>query len=108
MKKAFILSVVSLVVAASMAFGVPGDKASSHGHSMKGTVSSVDMTAKTFVLKSSSGKDTKVSWSDATAVTGGELKDGEMVEIRTVDKNGAHMATAIKVEAAKPAKAATK
>ena len=107
MKKAFIFSFASLLLAASMAFGVPGEKASPHGHAMKGTVSSVDMAAKTFVLKAG-GKDTTVSWSDATAVTGGQLKDGETVEVRSVDRNGAHMATAIKIEPAKPAKAATK
>jgi hypothetical protein len=107
MKKAF-LSVAFLILAASIA--VAGtQKIASHGKAAHGTVSSLDTAGKTFVLKSGT-KETKVSWSDATAITGGELKDGEQVEIRTVEKNGAHMATAIQIEpmkAAKPAPAAT-
>ena len=66
------------------------------------------LAAPAAALQKSGGKDTTVSWSDATAVTGGQLKDGETVEVRSVDKNGAHMATAIKIEPAKPAKSATK
>jgi hypothetical protein len=107
MKKAF-LSVAFLILAASIA--VAGtQKSVSHAKAAHGTVSSLDTAGKTFVLKSGT-KETKVSWSDATAITGGELKEGEQVEIRTVEKNGAHVATAIQIEpmkAAKPAPAAT-
>jgi len=53
-------------------------------------------------------KEMKVTYNDATTITGGELKDGEQIELRAVEKSGAHVATAIQIEPLKPAKASNK
>ena len=104
MKRTLTLSIASLLLVGS--FALAGSN--THGHAARGTVASMDSNAKTFVLKTAGGKDMTVSWNDATAVKGGTLKEGEQVEIRTVDSNGQHVATAIQIEAAKPAKATAK
>jgi hypothetical protein len=105
MKKVLTLTAAFLVLAASFA-SAGTQKGVSHAKAAHGTVSSLDTAGKTFVLKSGT-KEMKVSWSDATAITGGELKEGEQVEIRTVEKNGTHVATAIQIEPVKSAKGAT-
>ena len=106
MKKSLILSVASMLVFGSLAFANSGAKAS-HGGNARGTVAAVDQTAKTFVLKDAAGKDTTVSWNDATKVQGGALKEGEQVQVRTMEKDGHQVATSISIAApaqAKPTK----
>jgi cold shock CspA family protein len=107
MKRTLTLAFASLFLVGSFALA-GANKSASHGRPAHGTVASLDTTGKTFVLKTTGGKDMTVAWNDATAVKGGTLKDGEMVEIRTVDANGQHVATVIQIEAAKPAKATNK
>ena len=106
MKRTLALSFASVLLVGSFALAGPS-KGGSHGRSAHGTVASLDMTGKTFVLKTAGGKDMTVAWNDATAVKGGTLKEGEMVEIRTVDANGQHVATAIQIEPVKAPKAAS-
>ena len=108
MKKVLTLSLASLLVVGSFAFADSNKAKSSHGGTARGTIASVDQTAKTFVLRDAAGKEMTVSWNDATKVKGGSLKEGEQVQIRTVDKNGGHVATSISIEPSKPAKAAKK
>jgi uncharacterized protein (DUF58 family) len=107
MRKVLTLSLAFLFLAASFALAGT-QKAGSHGRAAHGTVASLDGTAKTFVLKQATGKEMKVSWNDATAIKGGSLKEGDQVEIRTVEKDGAHVATAIQIESAKQGKPASK
>lgn len=106
MKRTITLAFASLLLVGSFALA-GSNKAASHGKAAHGTVASLDSTAKTFVLKTAGGKDVAVIWNDATAVKGGTLKDGEVVEIRTLDSNGQHVATVIQIAPAKPAKAAS-
>jgi hypothetical protein len=102
MKKALTLSVAFLVLGAALA-SAGTSKAVSHAKASHGTIQSVDMASKSFVLKTGD-KEMKVTWNDATRVTGGQLKDGEQVELRSVEKDGTHVATAIQIEPLKPAK----
>ena len=106
MRKVLTLTVASLVFAAAFA-SAGTDKAVSHAKAAHGTIQSLDATGKTFVLKMGS-KEMKVTYNDATTITGGELKDGEQIELRAVEKSGAHVATAIQIEPLKPAKASNK
>ncbi len=107
MRKVFTLSLASLLVVAFALASSYKTKAS-HGGTARGTIASVNQTAQTFVLREAAGKEMTVSWNNATKVKGGSLKEGEQVQIRTVDKNGEHVATSIKIEAAKQAKPAKK
>ena len=83
------------------------DKAVSHAKAAHGTVQALDATGNSFVLRMGS-KEMKVTYNDASTITGGELKDGEQIERRAVEKNGAHVATAIQIEPLKPAKTSNK
>ena len=102
MRKIFTLTVASMVLAAAFA-SAGTDKAVSHARAAHGTVQSLDASSKTFVLHMGT-KEMKVTYNDATRITGGQLKDGEQIEVRAVEKNGDHVATAIQIEPLKPAK----
>jgi Domain of unknown function (DUF5666) len=69
--------------------------------SVKGTVSSVDQSGKSFVVKDdATGKEVTVYW-DSTTKVSGDLKPGSMVSIQTTDQGGKMMATSIDVKSAK-------
>ena len=102
MKKAFVLSVALVLAAAFASAGT--NKGVAHARASHGTVQSLDAASKSFVLRTGD-KEMKVTWNDATHITGGQLKDGEQVELRSVEKDGTHVATAIQIEPLKPAKA---
>jgi hypothetical protein len=103
MKKTVWLSVFAFVLAIGIA-SVSTAKGN-HAMTMSGTVSSVDQGAKTFSLKAKDGKETSISWTDATKVRGGELKDGERAEVSVFPKDGKNIATSIRISPAKVAKA---
>jgi len=103
MKKTIRLSMIALVFAVGIA-SVSTAKGN-HAMTMSGTVSSVDQQAKTFALKTTDGKTTAISWTAATTVRGGSLKDGERVDVSVFPKDGKNIATSIRISPAKVAKA---
>jgi uncharacterized protein DUF5666 len=102
-KKTIRLSMIALVFAVGIA-SVSSAKGN-HAMTMSGTVSSLDQNAKTFALKTTDGKTTTISWTAATTVRGGSLKDGERVDVSVFPKDGKNIATSIRVSPAKVAKA---
>ena len=70
--------------------------------SIHGTVTSVDNSSKSLVVKDdATGKETTVYW-DASTKLSGDLKPGAMVTIQqNTDSSGKAMATAINVQAGK-------
>ena len=68
---------------------------------MRGSITSVDNTAKSFVIKDeASGKEVTVYWTGSTKLNG-ELKVGSMVSIETADQGGRTVATSIDASGAK-------
>jgi len=68
---------------------------------VRGTVSSVDQSGKSFVVKDeASGKEVTVFWDSSTKVNG-DLKPGSMVSLQTTDQGGKMMATSIDIKSAK-------
>lgn len=66
---------------------------------MHGTVTSVDNTAKSFVMKDDvSGKEVTVYWDSSTKVTG-DLKVGSTVSLQTTDQGGRTVASSIDAKA---------
>jgi hypothetical protein len=106
MKKVVRLTVLAFLLAIGLA-SVSSAKGNSANHAiaMSGTVSSVDQTAKSFLLKAKDGKETPISWTAATKVRGGELKEGERVNVSVFAKDGKNIATSIRISPAKVAKA---
>lgn len=85
--------------------GDPPAKPRTHGYALSGMVGSVDEAHKTFVVKSSAGKETTLVWTNATTVLGGKLKTGEKVTLRYLDKDGKHIATTVSIGEPAAAKA---
>ena len=68
--------------------------------SIHGTITSVDNTAKSFVVKDdTSGKEVTVYWDSSTKVNG-DLKVGSAVTLQTTDQSGRTLATSIDAKAA--------
>jgi hypothetical protein len=100
MKKALALAVVTIFCAAVALANSPGEKG---GKSMEGTISTLDMTGKSMVVKGSDGKDTTVYWNDATKLQG-TLKEGELVHLRVTEKDGKTWASWVHVGKMEPKK----
>ena len=71
------------------------NKVKIHGIPLTGMVSSVDESRKSFGVKNSAGKETRLVWTDATTVMGGKVRPGARVTLRYLDKDGKHIATSI-------------
>jgi hypothetical protein len=71
------------------------------GKGISGTISKVDMTGKSMVVKAADGKETTIYWNDATKLQG-TVKEGEMVHVKTTDKDGKAWATWVKVGKMEP------
>jgi len=94
MGKVGIVSVLAMALMAALS-GDPPNKAKTHGYSLSGAITSVDESRKTFVVKNAAGKDTTLVWTAATTVVGGQLKAGEKVTLRYLNKDGKHIATSV-------------
>jgi hypothetical protein len=84
MKKTVVLS---LVFAFCAAVGL------AHGKAIEATITKVDKTAKSMVVKTADGKDMTIYWNASTKVYG-VPKEGEPIQIKaTPDKDGKSWAT---------------
>ncbi len=84
----------------------PPSKTKVHGFALSGTVVSVDESNKTFVVRSGAGRQTALSWTDATKMAGGILKAGERVTLRYFDRDRRHIATFVRIGGPRPQKPA--
>ena len=76
------------------------DKPQEQGKAVTGTITSIDNTAKMFVIRDDSGQSVTVYWNDATRVSG-DLKEGATVSVLTSDQGGKTVATTIQVRTKK-------
>lgn len=107
MKKVSVLALTALLVLGATAIALPQDASKSQDNpsasqskSLRGTISSVDNSAKSFVVKDANGTETTVFWNDSTRLSG-ELAPGAAVVIQTSMQDGKTMASAIQVSGAK-------
>ena len=96
MRPAVAASLMALGLLATVAASEPS-KAKVHGYALSGTVVAVDEAAKTFDVKTSLKRQTRLSWTTATVVLGGPLAVGQKVTLRYLDKDQKHIATSIKI-----------
>jgi hypothetical protein len=96
MRKIGIISVLAVALTASLSGDSP-NRAKTHGYPLSGTVTSVDESRKTFVVRNPAGKETSLVWTAATTVVGGQLKAGATVTLRYLNKNGKHIATSVSI-----------
>ena len=86
-------SLLALALVAPLSSDPLPNKVKTHGIALTGTVTSVDESHKSFGVKNSVGKETKLVWTDATTVAGGKVRSGAKVTLRYLDKDGKHIAT---------------
>lgn len=68
---------------------------------MRGSVTSVDNTSKSFVMKDeASGREVTVYWTGSTKLNG-DLKVGSVVSLETTEQGGRTVATSIEASSAK-------
>lgn len=80
-------------------------KAKVHGIAISGRVSKVEAAAKRFGVVDGSGHEVVLVWTAATRITGGDIKPGEIVTVRYLDKDKTHIATTVHVGTLAPSKA---
>jgi hypothetical protein len=94
-----ILTVALLIAAlAPRLAGADPARPRNHGNSLSGMVVRVDAAAKTFVVRGGAGETTLVR-TNATHVRG-ELKPGDRVAVRWLEKDGKKIATSVRIEPA--------
>ena len=92
------LLLLALLAAGRSDAASPDSKTKTHGLSVSGTVEHVDPAAKTFVVRSGSGRTTTLVRTAATKVNGEGLKPGDRVAVRYLERDGKKVATSIRVE----------
>jgi hypothetical protein len=92
---------VSIAFAAALSIASAVSAKDVHATTMTGVAAAVDQKTKTFSLKDGSGKETSITWTSATQVRGGTLKDGERVNVSVFQKDGKIVATSIRIASAK-------
>jgi len=108
MKKVGFLALTAVLVLATAAVAIPqsaqdkpaDNPSASQSKAVRGTITSVDNAAKSFVVKDANGTETTVFWNDATRLSG-ELATGSMVVVQSAMQDGKTVATAIQVSGAK-------
>jgi hypothetical protein len=95
MSRTGIASLLAMALAAALSGAPAPNKAKTHGYALSGTVSSVDESRKSFVVRNAAGKETRLIWTNATTVAGGKVTAGARVTLRYLDKDGKHIATSV-------------
>lgn len=109
----FLAAPLFLVLSGFFAAGTPSTtptptvRAKVHGVAVSGRVEKVDAAKKTFSVREAGGKEIALSWTGATKIVGGELKAGDAVTLRYLDKDKRHIAAYIRVNAGAGAAPAT-
>ncbi|MEP6768325.1 MAG: hypothetical protein ABJC61_06625 [Acidobacteriota bacterium] len=80
----------------------PAAKARAHGIALSGRVSGLDPAKKTLAVRDPAGRETSLVWTAATKISGGDLKVGETVTLRYLDKDTRHIATTIRISLPSP------
>jgi len=88
------LAAIALVCVAAVAIAAPETK------TIVGTISSVDNTQRSMVVKDSGGNETTVYWNESARVMG-DLKEGAAVRVDAKDQDGKTWAVSIQVQPAK-------
>jgi hypothetical protein len=97
------IGIVSLLVFLAVT-PTPPSRSRAHGLVFAGTILAVDAAGKSLVVRNAAGKETRFVWTSATRVIGGDLKAGERVTLRYLDKDGKHIAMSVSIAAATAAR----
>jgi len=94
------LPAILLAILPAAAAAAPEPTAApSHAHTLSGTVASMDESGRTVTVRDGKGKQTRVTTTGATRVSGGKLEPGARVTVRWVSRDHKSIATAVLVQA---------
>jgi hypothetical protein len=88
------------IAAAHPAPATPTPSAEASGKTASGIVATLDKSRKSFVLTDEAGGRTTIHWNDATHFAGGEMYEGALVKVQTVQRNEKTLAVSIVVRPA--------
>lgn len=91
----FALAIFAVSLAAAAGEGKKGEKV------VSGTISALDLANRSLTVTDSKNVGWTILWNDSTRVKGGELKEGEPVELAYVEADNKMWASWIKVGAPK-------
>ncbi len=77
----------------------PAVRVRAHGVPISGRVSGLDPGKKILSVRDAAGRETSLVWTSATKISGGDLKIGESVMLRYLDKDTRHIAMTIRIAA---------
>jgi hypothetical protein len=98
MKKVFTLTALAiLTVSLSGLYAEEGKKQGSSEKTITGTIVRLDMTSKTLTVADAKGMNWMILWNDATRILGGEMKEGQPVQLGYTEKQNKNWATWIRV-----------
>jgi hypothetical protein len=97
MKRLAGISLIALMCVTAVAAAAPQTELKT----VSGTISNLDTTGKSLVVKQSSGEEVTVYWNDGTTVSG-DLREGQQVRVETKEQGGKTWAMSIQVQAKKP------
>ena len=98
MKKLTVLFALAIFAVSLAAFGGEGKKGEKV---VAGTISALDVANRSMTVTDAKNVGWTILWNDSTRVKGGELKEGETVELGYVEADNKMWASWIKVGAAK-------
>lgn len=98
MKKVSMLAALVLLLVATAASADPGQKPEKM---ISGSIARIDMASRTMTVADAKGVQWTILWSDSTRVLGGELKQGQPVQLGYVESESKNWATWIRVGEAK-------
>jgi hypothetical protein len=78
----------------------PRSESDARSRLFRGSITKLDLDARTLVMKDERGRATAIQWTEATHIAG-ELQEGVQVEVEAVEKDGRNVATEIRARAGK-------
>jgi hypothetical protein len=91
------LGMLSALFLAASAAAVEPATSKNHAHALSGTVAAMDGPGKTLAIRDAKGKETRVTTTSATRVSGGKLEPGARVTVRWMVRDHKNVATAVQV-----------
>ncbi len=95
MRKLLAASVSVLVLLSAVALAAPSSDHPSKDKTIIGTVSQVDATEKSMVVKDSTNKEVTIYWNDTTKFEGGQPQEGASVTVDVNEQDGKTWAKSI-------------
>jgi hypothetical protein len=98
MKKVLTLAALAIfTVSLAGLYADEGKKQGSNEKTITGTIVRLDMTYKALTVGDAKGMNWMILWNDATRILGGEMKEGQPVQLGYIEAQNKNWATWIRV-----------